>query len=137
MATTKPGRGKAMFSSGLGHYSSTAPKKGGYDITLNVTTPYCPITSDGKAPDLSPFANAIMEAISAATRKAQRAAPKDKRVTQKSIILDNLDDVVADVSGDDEFRFNSRQVFYQLRPIVQEETGQALQESYFAAVITD
>ena len=28
------------------------PNKGAYDITVNIITPYCPITSDGKAPNL-------------------------------------------------------------------------------------
>jgi hypothetical protein len=41
------------------------------------------------------------------------------------------------VSGDGEYRFNERQIFYQLRPIVLEETGQELQIGNFKAIITD
>ena len=126
-----------VFGSGLNNYSQDAPKKGAYAIAVNVTTPYCPITSDGKAPDLSLFAQAVMTAIAKATRKAQRAAPKDKKVSQKDVVLDNLDDVIADVSGDGQYRFNERQVYYQLRKIVQEETGQELQVSNFKNIITD
>ena len=37
-----------LSGSGLRHYGSDAPKTGSYAIVINVTTPYCPITSDGK-----------------------------------------------------------------------------------------
>jgi hypothetical protein len=42
-----------LRGAGLTHYCKDAPKKGEFNILLNVTTPYCPITSDGKAPDLA------------------------------------------------------------------------------------
>ena len=45
-------------------------------FTINVTTPYCPYTTDGKEPDLSPFAGAIAQAVKKAVKKAGRAAPK-------------------------------------------------------------
>ena len=48
-------------------------------------TPYCPITSDGKAPNLEPFVAAVAEAIVAAARKAQRAAPRARQVSQKDV----------------------------------------------------
>ena len=85
----------SIVGSGLNYCCSTAPKKGSYFIIVNVTTPYCPITSDGKAPDLDVFSDQIMDAIATATRKAQRAAPEERKVSQKSIVLDNLDAVVA------------------------------------------
>ena len=69
---------------------------------------------------------AILNAVATAMRKAQRAAPKDKKISQKDVVLDNLDDAIAAVSGDGVYRFNTRQIFYQLRPIVLEETGQEL-----------
>jgi hypothetical protein len=126
-----------VVGGGLNNYSSDAPKKGAYGIAVNVTTPYCPITSDGKAPDLALFAKAIMTAIATATRKAQRAAPKDKKVSQKDVVLDNLEDAIASASGDGEYRFNERQIFYQLRPIVLDETGQELRIGNFTTIITD
>ena len=52
-------------------------------------------------------------------------------------MLDNLDDAIANASGDGEFRFNERQLFYQLRPIVLEETGQPLLIGNFKAILTD
>jgi hypothetical protein len=123
--------------SGLdGHYGSDAPKKGAYFIVINVTTPYCPIISDGKAPDLAVFADRIFSAAETAMRKAQRAAPEDK-VSQRDVVIDNLAAVIAKVSGDGRFRFNSRQLLYRLRPIVREATGQALRTKNFNSIITD
>ena len=83
------------------------------------------------------FFDALPEAISAAMRKAQRASPTERRRSQKDIVLENLDEVVALVSGDGEFRFNERQIFYRMRPIVMEETGQALTIGNFKSIITD
>jgi hypothetical protein len=127
-----------LHNSGLSHYTEDAPKKGAYDIKVNVTTPYCPITSDGKAPNLEPFVAKIMAAVSSAMRKAQRAAPKDKKITQKDCVLDNLHDAIAAVSGDGEYRFNARQLFYALRPIIKSELDDAeLQIGNFTSIITD
>jgi hypothetical protein len=126
-----------LHGSGLCHDCLAAPKKGGYDITVNVTTPYCPITSDGKEPDLGPFAQEIISAIETAMRKAQRAAPKDKKVSQKVVVLDNLDDAITSASGEGEYRFNERQIFYQLRPIVFGQTSQELLIGNFKRILTD
>jgi hypothetical protein len=126
-----------MTGCGLHHYFEDAPRKGGYRIVINVLTPHFPITSDGKAPNLKPFFNEISDALEEASRKAQRVAPKEGRLTQKEVVLDNLDQAIADASGGGEYRFNERQIFYQLRPIVLEETGQPLQIGNFKAIITD
>jgi hypothetical protein len=126
-----------LRGSGLNNYTEHAPKKGGYDITVNVTSPYCPITSDGKAPDLKPFVDQIVATITSAMRKAQRAAPKDKEVSQKDVVLDNIDDAIAAVSGDGQYRFGERQILYYVRPIVFEETDQELKLSNFKRIITD
>jgi hypothetical protein len=126
-----------LRGNGLGHFCPDTPKKGSFTFVVNVTTPYCPITSDGKAPDLAPFAKAIVAAVAAAMRKAQRAAPKDRKASQKDVVLDNLDAAIAAASGDGAYRFNERQIFYQLRPIVLEETGRELSIGNFKAIITD
>jgi hypothetical protein len=52
-------------------------------------------------------------------------------------VLDNLDDVVASVSGRGAYRFNERQIFYQLRPIVLEQTGKELLLGNFKRILTD
>ena len=58
-------------------------------------------------------------------------------MSQKDIVLDNLDEVIADVSGDGEYRFNERQLFYALRPIVMDEIGEELKIGNFNDIITD
>jgi hypothetical protein len=126
-----------LQGSGINHYTEEAPKKGAYDVKVSLITPYCPITSDGKAPNLEPFVDQIMTTIASATRKAQRAAPKEKKVDQIDVVLDNIDDAVAAVSGDGEYRFNSRQLFYWFRPIVFEETGEELKLGNFTGIITN
>ena len=126
-----------LHGSGLKHYCSSAPKKGGFNIVVHVTTPYCPIVSDGKVPDLGTFAETIIDAVEKATRKAQRAAPKDTKVSQKSVIIDNLDDVIAAVSGPEHHRFSVRQILYRMRPLVKEQTGEHLTTGNFTSVITD
>jgi hypothetical protein len=68
-------------------------------------------------------------------KKAHR--PNGKGDSQKGVVLDNLDAVIADVSGDDEYRFNMRQLFYKLRPIVMDEIGEELKIENFTAIITD
>jgi hypothetical protein len=52
-------------------------------------------------------------------------------------VLDNLDAAIADVSGPQRYRFNERQLFYWLRPVVMNESGEELQLSNFKTIITD
>ncbi len=125
------------FGCGLAHTIAKAPSGREFDIWVNVTTPYMPITSDGKAPDLKPFLKEIQAAVSKAVRKAHRPEAAGNRVSQKDIVLDNLDDVVAEVSGEGRYRFNQRQLLYKLRPIVRNELGEKLTTTNFAAIITD
>src|SRR5689334_2836853 len=54
-----------------------------------------------------------------------------------SSVLDNLDDVIADVSGNGAYQFNARQLFYGLRTIVMEEMEQELKIGNFTSIITD
>jgi hypothetical protein len=121
---------------GLRNYFEGTPRKGGFNIHLNILTPYCPITSDGKTPDLGLFLKEIHAALVTATKKAQRAAPKEKRLSQKDVVLENLDQAIANASGNGQYRFNERQIFYQVRPIVLEETGHPLSTKNFKNIIT-
>jgi hypothetical protein len=124
-----------FFGCGLRHTVATAPKDADFYIWLNITTPYMPITSDGKEPNLLPFVREIRTTVSKAVKKAHR--PNAKGNSQKDIVLDNLDKVIADVSGDGEYRFGERQLFYGLRPIVRDAIGAELKIENFKAIITD
>jgi hypothetical protein len=124
-----------FFGCGLAYTVAETTKTAQFEIHLNVITPFMPITSDGKEPNLKPFLAEIEAAIGKVVRKAHR--PNSKGESQKSIVLDNLDAVIAEVSGDGEYRFNARQLFYGLRPIVMDETGEELKINNFTGIITD
>ena len=124
------------FGCGLSDTIAKAPVDAHFDIWINLTTPHMPITSDGKAPDLQSFLSEIQTAIGKAVRKAHRPEGGSGK-SQKDIVLDNLDDVIATVSGDGEFRFNLRQLLYALRPIVRNELDQELKLGNFTAIIDD
>jgi hypothetical protein len=125
-----------VFGCGLRHTIATAPKDVQFAIALNITTPYMPITSDGKAPNLALFVEAIGTAARKAVRKAHRPDAADRK-SQKDVVLENLDDVIATVSDDGALRFNMRQLLYALRPIVREALDKELTTGNFTQIITD
>jgi hypothetical protein len=92
------------FGCGLRHTITQAPIAAQFSIVINITTPYMPITSDGKEPNLRPFLDAITTAARKAVRKAHRPNAGN-RTSQKDIVLDHLDEVIADVSGNGAYRF--------------------------------
>lgn len=109
-------------------------------IIVSVIAPYVPITTDGKEPNLSCFSHDIREAIAKAIRAAKRASSDgkaDEKVSQKDIVHCELDDAVAEVSGGGAHRFNLRQIFYHLRPMVKEECGNELRYPNFTQIITE
>jgi hypothetical protein len=124
------------FGCGLCHCIAQAPKDAQFAIRLNIAAPYMPITSDGKAPNMKPFVNSIAAATKSAVRKAHRPNAGSGK-TQKDVVLDNLDDVIAKVSDGGRFRFNQRQLLYALRPIVRDALDKELTADYFAGIVTD
>jgi hypothetical protein len=134
---------------GLRHIIPTPVKTGKWRLALNITTPYMPIITLGKSPDLERFADAIVDALSKAIHKAHRNRPKGegKTPTQKAVVLAHLDEAVAKVSGGGKYRYSERQLLYALRPIVMQETtkvdangvekGEELKIGNFKAIITD
>ena len=124
-----------FFGCGLSNTVAETTKTAQFAIRLNLITPFMPITSDGKAPDFKPFLREIRKAVGKVVRKAHR--PNSRGVSQKDVVLNNLDEVIADVSGDGEFRFNARQLFYKLRPIIKAELDEELKISNFTSIITD
>jgi hypothetical protein len=124
------------YGCGLHHRIAQALKDVQFSIWVNITTPYMPITSDGKAPDLVPFFDEITKAVSKAVRLAYRPGSTDKP-WQKNVVLENLDDAIAKTSGNGAYRFNERQVLYQLRPIVRNQLDAELTRNNFSRIITD
>jgi hypothetical protein len=108
------------------------------ELYVNIDTPYVPITTDGKEPDLHPFVDEIEEAIAKAVRIARRKSPGGGSAeTKKAVILANLDAGIAQASGDGQFRFGQRQVFYVVRPLFLAALGELPNWKYFTKVITD
>jgi hypothetical protein len=122
-----------IFGCGISHTVAQAPKDKHFNIWLNVQTPYMPITSDGKEPDLQPFLAAIREAVSKAVRKARR--PDSTGESQKDFVLDHLDEAIAEQGAAQGYRFNERRLFYGLRRMML-KIGEELKLPNFKAIIT-
>jgi hypothetical protein len=127
----------AIFGCGLHHYLDVPTQKGKWVLTLNITAPYVPITTEGKEPDLATFKDAILAALSGAIKRAHRNMPKKRSFSQKDVVIANLTEAIAKASGDGKYRFEQRQLLYALRPIVKQETGTDLQTANFNGIITD
>lgn len=115
---------------------------GKYNVAIDITTPWCPVTTDGKEPDLSPFVGSIAEAVQQAVKRARGAIPRQpsaasEGLTHKDIILRHLTTGVEKASGGGIYRFNQRQLFYVLRPIVIQLTGKEPSWENFTKIITD
>ena len=127
-----------LFGCGLSHgidVGKRAPR-----LWLNIVTPYMPITSDGKEPDLRAFLPDIRTTIEKAVGKAKRrtGAQMEKKLTEKSVILEHLQTAMDKASGGGVYRFSLRQLYYAVRPYIMELTGNT-NPTYenFAAVIRD
>ena len=67
-----------VFGCNLSHTVAKAPKDQQFAIWLNITTPFMPITSDGKEPDLEPFLAEIQEVVAKVVGKARKPKSDDK-----------------------------------------------------------
>ena len=126
--------------SGCGLYHAFEVPKTPMRLVCNITTPYMPITTDGKAPDLKPYLEWLWATFKKAASKAKRSVAKtrsDIRVPQKDYIQHFLDEAIADASGDGEYRYSLRQLYYAIRPMLEGLFENELEYNYFANVITD
>jgi hypothetical protein len=133
---TREKRDIDAFGCGLAHTIAQAPIETQFALAVNITSPYVPITSDGKEPDLELFLDVIRTAAAKAVKKAHRPTAGNY-TSQKDVVVENLDAAIADVSGDGEFKFNQRQILYVLRPIVKDETGKEITTENFNSIITN
>jgi hypothetical protein len=99
---------------------------------VNIITPYMPVTSDGKAPSLGPFQALIEPTMVSAWKRAKKARPKSEKMDIKAVVFKHMGEAIAAASTNRTYRFNWRQVFYRVRPIVVEATGNALEWTYFS-----
>lgn len=129
----------AIFGAGLNHYVAKLGRTNLQTLSINVQTPFMPITSDGKAPNLKPMLAELTEAIGKAVSKAKRmhrpAAGKPR--TQRDIVLANVEECSAKVSQSGRYRFSQRQLFYAVRPLLIDETGKEPDYDNFCKILTD
>lgn len=106
-------------------------------LWLNILTPYMPITTDGKEPNLGPFEAAIAEVVGKAINRAKRNVRGGRKArTEKQIVFESLNAAINKASGGDEYRFSLRQLFYAVRPYILEELNKESGYGYFAQLIT-
>jgi hypothetical protein len=98
-----------------------------------------PITTDGKAPDLSVVEETIREAIEKAIRRAKRKNGNGnaRQTTQAAIITAALPAAIAKASGDGQYRYSLRQLFYAVRPHVLTALAVEPDYNYFSKVVAD
>ena len=109
-----------FFGGGLRNTVTEAPKDKQFCIYLNITTPYMPITSDGKMPNLAPFLGSIAEAVEKAVRKA--IEPKAVNgVSIKSVV--NSTSISTTPSPHRAGSLSRERQLFLVRPIVLDATG--------------
>jgi hypothetical protein len=125
-----------LFGCGLSHGFAVGKKP--VTAHINIVTPFMPITSDGKAPDLSTLVDVIGNCVEASSRRARKLKQGvAKEDTQKAIIVRNLPDSIAKAGGGGQYRFSIRQLFYAVRPFVLEALQHELKYGYFSDVVTE
>jgi hypothetical protein len=122
---------------GIEEYWEVATGRRPFDFVVNVITPYMPITTDGKEPDITRLAAPIQEVVSRAIRGAKRKTPAARGEVpyKRQVIIDNIAEGSAKAGGG--HRFGRRQLFYVIRPRFMEVIGEEPKWSYFTQVITD
>ena len=128
----------AIFGCQLRHAFNAGRKDvGEFHVLLNVITPYVPLTSSGKDPNLFPMLEEIRNALEKAVRIAKRKCPKKSRHSQKAIIRHRIQDAAAKLSGNGQFLFSLRQLFYELRPHLIHEIGREPKYGTFSKIVGD
>lgn len=108
-------------------------------LVVNLTTPYCPLVTDGKEPNLELYVGPLHDAMKSAANKAKRreASKRGPARSQKEVIQHNLYPAIDMASGDGRYRYSLRQLFYAIRPHMLDVFGKEPDYNYFAQVITD
>lgn len=122
---------------GCGLYFSLRSKP--VRLLLNIMTPYMPLVTDGKEPDLAVVGEAVQTAAVKAARRAGKFLPEElpagPQRSHKEIVADCLEQAIAKASGDGEYRFSLRQLYYAVRPYVIRETGREPDYNYFCRAL--
>ena len=123
----------SLFGCGLKHSFEVGRRPP--RVILSIITPFMPITTDGKSPDLTHLLNGIVRTVTKSINKAKRASPPKAIRNQKDIVLENLQEAIEKTGGG--HRYHQRQLFYTMRDIVSKESGVELKYENFTKVITE
>lgn len=110
------------------------------NVSINIQTPYMPITSDGKAPDFSLMLSGIMLAVERAAKQATKNIRAiDSRVlkSEKDIVLHYLSAAIEKASGGGHYKFSQRQLYYAVRPYVITHLEKQPDYNYFCRLLTE
>ncbi|TAF67739.1 MAG: hypothetical protein EAZ55_01595 [Cytophagales bacterium] len=137
----------SIFGCGLHLFTPCATLLKPPIVWVNVLTPYMPIVSNGKEPDLSVLNHFISEGITKISnqlRKKQLQAntnnfsiSQEKIPSQKQIVIEYLTQAINKASGEGQYRYSLRQLYYALRPIVITHTQKELKYAHFTQLITE
>lgn len=105
-------------------------------VILSIITPYMPITTTGKAPDLSFFRDGITDAIKKSVGKAKRHSPKERGIRSQKEIVREMIPEAAEIAGGGH-RFSLRQLYYAIRPFVKAELNAELEYGNFGKIVTE
>jgi hypothetical protein len=128
----------AIFGCQLRHRFAAGRKDAGeFRVLLNVITPYVPLTSSGKDPDLVPMLDEILKALEKAVRVAKRTAPRIRgtRSSQNSVVRARIEAAAAKLSGGGSYLFSLRQLFYELRPYLIQVLGREPKYGTFSRIV--
>jgi len=129
-----PGGASYLKGCGLPWTSIGTAPKGGYLVTIAVTTPSIALISDGKTPDLSPFKDGLVAAVGQALRRAHK--PITRGVSIKDAAYEAMSDAYLKASANGTLPANARQIMYAARPHILERTGHAkLKDTYFTQTL--
>jgi hypothetical protein len=112
-------------------------------VAVNIDTPYVPLTTDGKTPDLGVVRRLIDAAASKAAKRVRRAVQEPGRPSQKDLIIAAIPAGMARMT-DGTGRCSQRQLFYAVRETVKGQMPPGpdgepfeLNWKYFCDVVTD
>jgi hypothetical protein len=112
--------------------------KADYKIIFNLTTPWLVLTNDGKAPDLTPFKGAIVEAVGRAATAAHRALakPPGPVMSIKEAAYSVMVAAYLKASDNNRLPANARQCMYAARPAILRKTGvKGFGDAYFTQTL--
>lgn len=125
-----------LYLKGCGLHHTVKVGRGPVELLVNIQCMHMPITTDGKAPDVTPMLDAVLETIRKAAKKVMRSGYGSiGRTSARSLIESNLDEATALAGGGK--AFSLRQLFYKMRPLVEPAVGKQIRYENFCKVIGD